>query len=165
MGRILGILFSKFLGLVIFLVMLLILNLILPYFPGTVLPAIVSFFNAHILDIILMSVVIGTAEILYALIFPISLLAPPVAAIGAVLVVRFILLLFGMLDSALNISIQQVFAPFILIIYILVFLIVLIVGYIKVFSRIFRPRARAHRHGIEPRHRHVRKVRHDDEYL
>ena len=135
MRKILSIIFSKAMGIVFFVLILFALNMIEPFFDSRVLTAFVSFFNEHLSYILIMSIVIAIAEIFFVFTFPFNLLAPLVSAFGAVLLVRFIFRMLGMVENVLSINILYVFSFFSGLIYTIVFLITLISGYVSLIPK------------------------------
>lgn len=136
---IIWIILSRFFGLVFFLILLLILNALTFYFNNYAFNQVVQFLNNNIGLIVIMTLIFLVGELFNALIFPVNLPAPLFSAIGSVLVVLFIFRIFTLIESLLGENIFQVFRDFSSFIYALVFIIVLIAGYIGIFARLIGP--------------------------
>lgn len=131
---IIWIIFSQLFGILLFLILLVILN-IFPI-PNLFSPQIVSFINNNATLIIVMSLIFMLGEICYGRIFPLSLPAPLFNAIGSMFLVTFIFRIFGLIDVLLKTNIFSLFNSLKYLIYPIVFLIVLIVGYVSIFTKV-----------------------------
>ncbi|MFH1211223.1 MAG: hypothetical protein V1645_04905 [archaeon] len=127
---------SRLLGLIIFLVMILAVNILNNYIQNTVLDEVVKFLNKELLTIILISVFFVIAEIFTALDFPFDLPTPLFNGIASIFLVSFLLDVFVFVIRIItgeNLAGAARLASFVL--YPLVFIIVIIVGYVSIFSR------------------------------
>jgi hypothetical protein len=123
----------KAIGLVVFLIMLGILNLVQG--SGPVYNEVVGFFNSKVLIIIAFAIFLILGELLFLFDFPLSLAAPILNAMGGVILVDFV---FDIIVETgdlfyLNFSL---FRAFELVVLFVVLMVSLIVGYIKVLSNI-----------------------------
>jgi hypothetical protein len=128
---VLGVTLSRLVGLMIFLLILGILNLI--EFDSIINMHIIEFFNQNIGIIILFSILLYIGELFSIFIFPLNTPAPFFNAIGGIFLAEFIFKIFYMLGDVLN---QNAFFTFKLLeplAYILIFFLVIIFGYIKIF--------------------------------
>jgi len=125
----LGVTFSKLIGFMIFILVLVILNAI---DPQGITKDIVDFLNSHLLLIIIYSILFYLGELFELFIFPFNIPAPIFNSVGAVFLTAFIFQIFFSIWGAFYILL--VIEPIIIII---VFLVVLIVGYILIFVKLF----------------------------
>ena len=134
--KIFKIVLSRVIGLMIFLLFLFLINNFTLDVEGYIL--VVDFINANAILLIVMSLLFMIAEVLFALPFPFNLPAPIFSAFIAMLLVRFILRVFGLIDVLIKQNIFSIFAPFSFIIYIIVFFAVIIGGYISIFKKLIK---------------------------
>ncbi len=124
---------SRLVGLIIFLVILWILILLIPRWSG-VYPFI-EFFNENIWLIVLFSFLFLIGEAFTVLGFPLSLPAPLFNALGAVFLVSFLFRLLFRIDGITGTTNFLILEPMTPLIYLALFLLVLIIGYVEIFSR------------------------------
>ena len=89
----------------------------------------------EILLIVLFSIILLFGELFSVVVFPFNLPSPIFNSIGAVFLVKFLLDLFTFMDRTIKLNINFPYEIIFGIIGFWVFMIVLIVGYIKIFSR------------------------------
>jgi hypothetical protein len=106
---------------------------------------VLNMIGDNLILLLVISIFFLVAELLFALRFPFSLPAPVFNAVGSVLVVSFIFNLFYLVDDLVGRVIFGFLTPVSWLVYFLVFVIVLIVGFIRVFSDIGRVRRRRRR--------------------
>lgn len=126
---------SSFIGILVFLIMIVIVNVITYYVYNPIFNQIVNFLNNNIILIILMSIFLLIGEIFYALAFPFNLPAPLFSAIGAMFIITFVVRIISLVTKLL--SNQDISGPITMIsyfVYPLVFIIVVVVGYVTIFS-------------------------------
>ena len=129
------IIISHLIGLVIFILILVLANI---YLTGNgAITEIVGFLNDNLALIVVMSILFMLADILYALVLPFNLPAPIFSAIGSILVVMFIFRTFGLIDLLLIGDLLSSLLWIRWILYPVVFLIVLVSGYISIFFGMF----------------------------
>lgn len=126
------IILERLLGFVMFFVMLLVINILTIYIPNPLFLQIVQFINSNIILIIGFSIIFFLGEVLHNLIFPFNLPAPIVNVIGAMYLLNFIYSGFTLVD----LSIFELFRSLSFLIYPVVFLSVLVGGYIAIFVRL-----------------------------
>jgi hypothetical protein len=130
-----GILISRVIGLVIFLILLGILNVLAgDYVQSPIFLQIVAFLNANLGLLILISVIFLVGDLFGALVFPLNLPGPVFGAVGAVFLVMFLIRLFSLVGEITGVGFFALFETFALPIYALVFIIALIGGYIALFA-------------------------------
>jgi hypothetical protein len=131
-----NILFGKIIGFLFFLVLIGFANYLIPYFNNEIYTKVASFFNDNLLFLIILSVVSLIADIFLIFIFPFNLFAPILGAITGVMTAVFIFRTLLFADSLANIGLFPYIENFKYTIYLIVFGVVLIVGYINVFKSI-----------------------------
>ena len=133
---------SGIFGIIFFLILIGVLNIISCSVANPVFHTIVNFLNQNILLILLISVIILLANIFEIFIFPFNIFYPLFNAVGSVLWVEFIFRILILISSLIEINIYLIFAPFYLLALIFVPIIVLIVGYVNIFVRLIPRRRR-----------------------
>ncbi|MDK2988811.1 MAG: hypothetical protein PWR16_340 [Methanoculleus sp.] len=129
------VLMSRIIGLVVFLIVLAILNILAgAYVQTPIFLRIVAFLNANLGLLILISVVFLVGDLFGALAFPLNLPGPIFGAVGAVFLVMFLFRLFSLVGEITGVEVFFLFETFALPVYILVFIVVLIGGYIALFA-------------------------------
>lgn len=130
-----AILISRIAGIVIFLILLAILNALTGYVQSLTFLHVVEFLNANIGLLILIAVIFLVGDLFGALTFPLNLPGPVFGAVGAVFTVMFLFRLFLLVGEITGIGFFTIFTGSLaLLIYILVFIVVLIGGYIALFA-------------------------------
>lgn len=126
--------FEGVFGIIFFLILLGLVNLVANGVGNAVFSSIVGFFNANLLFLVLISVVMMIGAVFAALWFPFNLPHPVFNAIGGIMVVHFIFMLLEFIGGGFFESLRFLY-PIALV---LVPLLVLLVGYIVIFVRLFR---------------------------
>jgi hypothetical protein len=130
-----GVLISRVIGLVIFLILLGILNILAgDYVQSPIFLQIVAFLNANLGLLILITVIFLVGDLFGALTFPLNLPGPVFGAVGAVFLVMFLFRLFSLVGELTGVGLFALFKTFALPVYVLVFIIALIGGYIALFA-------------------------------
>jgi len=130
---------SSLIGLVVFLIALLVVNILTNYIESPILNQVVSFLNSNILIIILIAVFFIIGEVFWALTFPFNLPSPFFNAISAVFIAVFILRVIDFVIKLLtNQNVSGIISMVSYFLYPLVFLIVLVVGFVDIFSKLGR---------------------------
>jgi hypothetical protein len=130
---------SKVFEFLVFVLMLFLAIYLKRYITNTIYVRIVDFIYANLYFSIIISLVFLIADILYLLIFPLSLPAPLFTAAGAVLTIIYISRMFILIDQITNTNVSVVFQIFSYVIYPIVVIVVLISGYSKIFLGLFTP--------------------------
>ncbi|HPD81593.1 MAG TPA: hypothetical protein PK357_00655 [Candidatus Pacearchaeota archaeon] len=133
---VLGITLSKLIGLIIFLILLIVANVI--QIDNVYYLTFINFLNNNIVIILLLSVLFYLGELFFVFIFPLNLPAPIFNAIGGVILVNFIFRLIYLLGDMLQEGIFYVFAYLEPLIYFIVFCLTILVGYIMIFKDLTR---------------------------
>jgi hypothetical protein len=126
--------FKTVISIVVFLVILLGLNLLLIFISNPIYAAIVFFINKNALMLIFLSILIMISDVFHDLKFPLNMPGPLFTAFAAVLLVRFIIGIFGLLSTLTNLDILYRLGFLTVIIYPVIFVITLIVSYVVVFT-------------------------------
>ncbi|PKL63532.1 MAG: hypothetical protein CVV31_00335 [Methanomicrobiales archaeon HGW-Methanomicrobiales-2] len=130
-----GVLISRVIGLVVFLILLGILNILAGgYVQTPVFLQIVAFLNANLGLLILISVLFLVGDLFGALAFPLNLPGPIFSAVGAVFLVMFLFRLFSLVGEITGVEFFALFETFALPVYLLVVITALIGGYIALFA-------------------------------
>lgn len=133
MKKILLIILKWFLSLAVFLILLFILNKIFINMPLYYL--VLDFINDNAMFLIIMSFMFMLTGIFYSLEKPFSFPAPLFNSIAAVMVTSFIIHMLLFMESILGISAINMISFIFPFIYAVVFIVVIITGYISLFSR------------------------------
>jgi hypothetical protein len=132
-----GIILSKIIGLVLFVLIVWLANFLVPFIRSAMYEEIVSFVNTNMWFMIVMSVIFSIGEIFFELPFPVNLPAPLFTSIASIFLVTFLGKIFGLAESLSNVDITDAFTIFSFIIYPVVFFAVFIGGYITIFAELF----------------------------
>ncbi len=143
MKKIPKILLSRIIGLMIFLIILGVLNLV--HVNLRVYSIWVSFLNDNAVLLIIMSLIFMIAEIFFELIFPLNLGAPIFSSTASMLLVTFIFRIFSVIDLMLMTRLFSLLWPLSIIVYPIVFVAVFIGGYISIFCKLGKKKKRKHR--------------------
>ena len=127
---------SKIIGMIIFTIALIIANMLQYSISNDLFHSFVGFFNQNFGLVILMSVIFLIAEMFFCLVIPFNLIAPPISAVGSLLTVTFLMRLLQMLNGlfwADSATVAVVLALCEILLYPVVFMAVLISGYVQIF--------------------------------
>jgi len=122
-------------GFIIFLIILAIANIIMPYIPSTIYADVVGFFNANIMLFLLMMFISMVNDIFWIFYFPFNILAPITSASLSIFVVVFFYRVWNFLNNYIKADITVpagMYTP--------VALLVLLIGYILILARRGKPR-------------------------
>ncbi len=137
-----GVLVSRTIGIVVFLILLGILNILAgDYVQTPTFLRIVAFLNANIGLLILISVIFLVGDLFGALPFPLNLPGPIFGAVGAIFLVMFLFRLFSLVGEITGVELFTLFERTLALpVYLLVFIIALIGGYIALFADPYQER-------------------------
>lgn len=133
---IIGIIFSRVIGLLVFFGMLWVGNYLTAYIGNEVFQKTVAFLNWNVMLIVAMSVVFLVAELFGALVFPFDLPAPLFYASGSMLLVTFLIRILGLAGNITGIKTFGILVQSSYLAYPLTFILVLVFGYIGIFARL-----------------------------
>ena len=131
-----NILSSQLIGLLIFIVLLLLANYINRFINSNIFDLILNFLNSNLGLLIVISLIFLIAEIFFVLDFPFNLVGPLFNAVASVLLIGFIINMLLLIDIILNERIFSFVKNIEGLIGLIVFFIVLIVGYVKIFYEV-----------------------------
>ncbi len=133
---------TRVIGFIIFLVLLGIANLLTNYITNPIYLSVVGFLNANIWLIVIFSVIFLIGEIFGYLMFPLNIPSPLFNAVGGVLLIQFVFKLFKFLldTTSIKINFGLPIADIENLIIIVVFIIVIIVGYVHIVMDATRPK-------------------------
>lgn len=136
-----SVLFSRLIGFLIFILLIGILNILIPYVNNSTFTSVIGFLNQNIWIIILFSLLMAGGELFSVLVFPFNLPYPLFNAIGSIFLIRFLFNILSFVNSQLvNVTIPEVritLKQLFTIIAAIVFLIVLISGYVKILVEMY----------------------------
>ena len=127
---------KRLFGLILFLVLLYVANHLAFFTENPLNYQIIQFLNNNIWLIIVMSITFLFGEVFNALIFPFNLPAPLFNASASVLLVAFLFRIFSLIDIILDEQILLIFNRIAFIVYPLVFMMVMIGGYIAILVKL-----------------------------
>jgi hypothetical protein len=133
----------------LFLVLIGVLNLLVDYIDDALFHQIVTFVNDNIEIIITFAIIFLIGSLFQNLQFPFNLPAPLVNAVGAMFFITFMFRVFAFVDSQIEEPIFQNIEEGSFLIYPVVFLVVIVGGYISIFTQTVA-RERKERLGEEP---------------
>ena len=122
----------------VLIIIVVIANFLTYYTSNPSILKIVSFLNSNLVLLIATTILFFIGDALYHLKFPIDLASPPFDAIGSVFVAAFLINALILLDTFINTGISLWAQRLKIWIYIIVFVIVLITGYLSIISRLSR---------------------------
>jgi len=134
-----GIIISKLISILIFLILLSIANYLIPLISTPEYQKIVWFINDNFGFLVSMSIIFAIGEIFFALPFPFNLPAPFFSATGAVFIVALIGKIFEFIEAFTYGEVSFPFWVISIAIYPIVFLIVFIAGYATIIASFFSP--------------------------
>ncbi|MDD1697643.1 MAG: hypothetical protein LUQ36_04710 [Methanoregula sp.] len=121
-------------GIIVFLVLVVILGYLASYFHNAFLLGFVSLLVDNLALIITMGILFMVADIFFSFRYPFNLPGPLFSGLGSLLVVSFIFILLNFFDLWNGTGMSVMFLNFEYFLYLLVFFIVVIAGYLRIFS-------------------------------
>lgn len=125
---------SRLIGLIFCLIALIVMRLIANHIHSPLLTAFTDFLFANLVLIIVLSVLFMIAEVFETFSYPYNLPFPAINAFASALLVLFLIRLLEFLDVYFTLGISSAIAILELILYPLVFIIVIVTGYLSIFS-------------------------------
>lgn len=126
-------------GILFFIIVWVLANFFSQYTTNESVLMVLDTVNANIVLLLVIAILFLTGELLFAFRFPFSLPAPLFNAVGGVLIASFVFNMLYLVDDLAEQTIFRVLEPVTWLVYFLVFVIVLIAGYIQVIKDIFTP--------------------------
>ena len=133
--NILTIVFKRAISFLIFIILLFCMRFLIPLANNGFFTAIVSFLEGSIWVLFMATLFLMLGELFDELLFPLNLPAPILSAAGSLFVLSFIFGLFSLISQLTDSSFLLNIQPFYSLIYLIVFLLVLITGYLDIFSK------------------------------
>lgn len=134
---IIKIVFLRLFGILLFLGMVYALNYIARFITAESFTLTLEFLNDNVSKVVVMAVFFMIGELFFAFLFPANLPAPIFAAVGSSILISFILSTFSLIDRIIGTDIAYPFYKISFIIYPAVILIVIVTGYVMIFSKVF----------------------------
>jgi hypothetical protein len=125
-------------GIMCFLILVVLANILKYHISNPVYLAGVEFLNSNFWLLVLIAVLLFIGDIFRVFPFPLNLPSPIIRAVGSVFCLAFILGVFGWIDQISGTSIYPVFWFLSFLIIPLVFIIVLVAGYVEILWQFFR---------------------------
>ena len=128
---------SRMMGIITFLIVVVLANILTYYVSSPVYRAGVSFLNENFWLLLLIAIILLASDIFFALPFPLNLPAPVIRAIGSVFVIAFMLHIFQWVDSVAATSLYSFVWVLSFVIIPVVFIVVLVSGYFEIMRQLF----------------------------
>jgi len=128
---------SRMIGIICFLIVVVLANILTYYVASPVYHAGVTFINENFWLLVLISFILLVGDLFGAFPFPLNLPAPIIRAFGSVFCIAFILGVFQWVDSNFGTTLYQLFWVLAFLVVPLVFLIVLATGYFKIMRQLW----------------------------
>jgi hypothetical protein len=141
-------------GILVLILLIFLINIISYFVAIPITTDLVHFVNSNIILLIIISFLFFLGSLFYYIGFPINLLFPIADGIGGALVVYFIINLIVLLDKYAGSGIGNAILPFSWIFSVVIFIIILIFGYISIIPSFGRTR---HYNEEDYNHRPLRK--------
>jgi len=124
---------ERIIGLVVFIIIVAAINYF--SFDNEYYEIFVKFINVNLILMIMIHIIMSLGEIMGVAIFPVNMIAPPINAGGAMLILTLIFKAFELFDSVVEFTLFTRARPFYTLIYIALFLVVIVVNYAIILSR------------------------------
>jgi hypothetical protein len=129
-----GIIISRVIGICIFLILLWVALVLRSYIGSPLYHSIVNFFWENVELLIFLAILFLVAELFGALDFPLNLPAPLFNGIASIFLIAFLFMVFLLVNRLYNLNISSQLHLIEILMYPLVFIIIVIVGYAKIFA-------------------------------
>ncbi|HVP96542.1 hypothetical protein [Methanoregula sp.] len=123
---------SRMIGILCFLIVVVLANILTFYVANPLYHAGVDFLNLNFWLLMLIGIIIFIGDIFGAFPFPMNLPAPIIKAIGSVFIIAFVLRVFQWVDTATGNNIYHYFWLLSFVIVPVVFIVVLLAGYYEI---------------------------------
>ncbi len=117
---------SHLVGLIVYLIVLAVLNLLADAYPDSVWHGLVAFLNATVWVVVVLAVINLFADLVLGLPFPTNLPGPVLRAVAAAATAWYVVQLLFEIDRLFGLGVFLALAPFAVILYAAVFLLVLV---------------------------------------
>ncbi|MFA4850471.1 MAG: hypothetical protein WC626_12155 [Methanoregula sp.] len=127
---------SRMIGIITFLIVVVLANILTYYVSSSVYRAGVVFLNENFWLLLLISIILMVGDIFFTFPFPLNLPAPIIRAIGSVFVIAFMLHIFQWVDLVASTSLYSFVWLLSFVIVPVVFIIVLVSGYFEIMHQL-----------------------------
>jgi hypothetical protein len=131
---------SRIIGIVVFLILIVILNILIRQVSSPFFHSFVFFLNANLWLVLLFSIFLMFGDLLRAVFFPLNLPYPLFSGTGSVLFLMFLFRFMDFIDRELALGFFQYIGWIYYLLAPILFLIVLACGYIDIFRKVCCPR-------------------------
>jgi hypothetical protein len=140
-----GIIVSRLLSVICFVVLWFLLNYLMPYVDNDLYRNAVFFLDENAWLILWMTVIYAGGEIFGALMFPLDLPAPILNAVASVFLTVFLFRILAFVGKVTGEETFEMFQAWEAYVYPIIFIAVLIGGYILLFSRLVSKKKKKHK--------------------
>jgi hypothetical protein len=133
---ILKVVFSKAISFLVFIIVLMCLNVLIPLVNNLVFTNVVGFLNVNIMILFMSALFMLFAGVFDELSFPLNLPAPLLNAIGSLFIVGFFLKMFYFISQSTPVKVYLYLESVYGLIYLCVFLAVLLAGYLDILHNL-----------------------------
>ena len=127
---------SRMIGIITFLIVVVLANILTYYVSSPVYRAGVVFLNENFWLLLLIAIILLAGDIFFAFPFPLNLPAPIIRAIGSVFVIAFMLHVFQWVDTVAATSLYSFVWVLSFVIVPIIFIIVLVSGYFEIMRQL-----------------------------
>ncbi len=127
---------SRMIGILCFLIVVVLANILTYYISGTMYRDGVVFLNENFWLLLLIAILLLVGDIFFAFPFPLNLPAPIIRAIGSVFVIAFMLHVFQWVDSVASTSLYSFVWLLSFAIVPIVFIVVFVSGYFEIMRKL-----------------------------
>jgi hypothetical protein len=128
---------SSMIGIIIFLIVVVLANILIYYVSSPIYRAGVLFLNENFWLLLLISIILLVGDIFFAFPFPLNLPAPIIRAIGSVFLIAFMLHIFQWVDTVAATSLYSFVWVLSFVVVPVVFIIVVVSGYFEIMRQLF----------------------------
>jgi len=128
---------SSMIGIIIFLIVVVLANILTYYVSSPIYRAGVLFLNENFWLLLLISIILLVGDIFFAFPFPLNLPAPIIRAIGSVFLIAFMLHVFQWVDTVAATSLYSFVWVLSFVVVPVVFIIVVVSGYFEIMRHLF----------------------------
>ena len=128
---------SRMIGIIIFLIVVVLANILTYYVSNPVYRSGVDFLNTNFWLLLIIGIILFVSDIFRAFPFPLDLPYPVIKAIGSVFIIAFVLRIFEWVDRVTGNNIYHFFWLLSFVIVPLVFILVVITGYYEILRELW----------------------------
>lgn len=126
---------SHLVGLVVYLIVLGVLNLVANAYPDSVWHGLIDFLNATVWVVVVLSVLNLLADLVLGLAYPTNLPGAPIRAIAAAATAWYVVQLLFVIDRLFGLAVFRMLAPLAPVLYVAIFLLVLVGESLRVITQ------------------------------